>query len=140
MDWNEALTLLKDNHTGIAISVSPKGRAQSTVVSAAVLDGKVGFASRGHTVKVKNIQQSGRAAITVIKLDTRRYVTVEGPASIEPWRDTPAHVKRLKDLYTAMGRPPKGSDEEFAKQMRNEQRNIVLVTPESIYGSLHSGH
>jgi PPOX class probable F420-dependent enzyme len=140
MDWNEALPLLKDNHTGIAISVSPQGRAQSTVVSTAVLDGKVGFASRGHTVKVKNIQRAGRAAITVIKLDTRRYVTVEGPASIEPWQDTPAHVKRLKDLYTAMGRAPKGSDEEFAKQMRSEERNIVLVTPERIYGSLRSGH
>jgi hypothetical protein len=38
-----------------------------------------------------------------------------------------------------MGRAPKGTDEEFAKQMRNEQRNIVLVTPERLYGSLRSG-
>ena len=139
MQWNEALPLLKENHTGVAISVTPKGRAQSTVVSTAVLDGKVGFASRGWTVKVKNIQRTGRAAVTVIKLDTRRYVTVEGPAAIEPWQDTPAHLKRLKELYTAMGRAPKGTDEEFAKQMREEQRNLVLVTPERIYGSLRSG-
>jgi PPOX class probable F420-dependent enzyme len=139
MEWKEALPLLQDNHTGIAISVSPKGRAQATVVSTAVLDGKVGFASRGYTVKVKNIQRSGRATITVIKLDTRRYVTVEGPASIEPWQDTPAHLKRLKELYSAMGRAPKGSDEEFAKQMRSEERNIVLITPERLYGSLRSG-
>ena len=139
MEWQEALPLLQDNHTGIAISISPKGRAQSTVVSTAVLDNKVGFASRGWTVKVKNIQRTGRAAITVIKLDNRRYVTVEGPASIEPWQDSPSHLKRLKDLYTAMGRAPKGSDEDFAKQMREEQRNIVLVTPERLYGSLRAG-
>ena len=138
MEWKEALPLLQDNHTGVAISVSPKGRAQATVVSTAVLDGKVGFASRGYTVKVKNIQRSGRATITVIKLDTRRYVTVEGPASVEPWQDTPAHIKRLKELYAAMGRAPKG-DEEFAKQMRDEQRTLVLVTPERVYGSLRSG-
>jgi general stress protein 26 len=98
MEWQEALPLLKDNHTGVAISVTPKGRAQATIVSTAVLDGKVGFASRGWTVKVKNIERTGRATVTVIKLDTRRYVTVEGPASIEPWQDTPAHIKRLKDL------------------------------------------
>ncbi|MBM4296274.1 MAG: hypothetical protein FJ143_00870 [Deltaproteobacteria bacterium] len=140
MDWNEALPLLRDNHTGIAISVSPQGRAQSTVVSTAVLDGKVGFASRGHKVKVKHIQRTGQATITVIKLDTRRYVSVEGPAAIEPWQDSPAHVKRLKDLYTAMGRALKGSDDEFAKQMRSEEHNIVLVTPERVYGSLRSGH
>lgn len=139
MEWREALPLLQDNHTGVAISVTPKGRAQATVVSTAVLDGKVGFASRGWTVKVKNIQKTGRAAVTVIKLDNRRYVTVEGAATIEPWQDTPAHIKRLKDLYSAMGRPPKGSDEEFAKQMREEQRNIVLVSPERIYGSLRAG-
>jgi PPOX class probable F420-dependent enzyme len=138
MEWKEALPLLQDNHTGVAISVTQTGRAQSTIVSTALLDGKIGFASRPHTVKVKNIQRTGRAAVTVIKLDTRRYVTVEGPASIEPWQDTPAHIKRLKDLYGAMGRASK-SDEEFAKQMRDEERTLVLVTPERLYGSLRSG-
>ena len=135
MEWKEALPLLQENHTAVATSVTPKGRAQSTVVSTAVLDGKVGFASRARTVKLKNIQRTGRATVTVIKLDTRRYVTVEGPASIEPWQDTPAHIKRLKDLYVAMGRAPK-TDEEFAQRMRDEERSLVLVTPERLYGSL----
>ena len=139
MEWKEALPLLQQNHTGVAISVTPKGRAQSTIVSTAVLDGKIGFASRAHTVKVKNIHRTGRAAVTVIKLDTRRYITVEGPASIEPWQDTPAHIKRLKDLYTAMNRAPKGTDEEFTEQMRDEERSLVLVTPEHLYGSLGRG-
>jgi PPOX class probable F420-dependent enzyme len=139
MEWKEALPLLQENHTGVAISVTPKSRAQSTIVSTAVLDGKLGFASRDYTVKVKNIQRTGRAAVTVIKLDTRRYVTVEGPASIEPWQDTAAHIKRLKELYVAMGRGPKGTDEEFARQMRDEKRNLILVTPEHVYGSLRSG-
>ena len=139
MEWKEALPLLQGNHTGVAISVTPKGRAQSTIVSTAVLDGKVGFASRPRTVKLKNIKQSGRAAVTVINLDTRRYVTVEGPASIEPWQDTPAHIKRLQDLYAASGRAPKGTDKQFAEQMRDEQRSLVLVTPEHFYGSLRRG-
>jgi PPOX class probable F420-dependent enzyme len=138
MEWKEALPLLQENHTAVAISVTPKGRAQATVVSTALLDGKLGFASRPHTIKVKNIQRTGRATVTIIKLDTRRYVTVEGPASIEPWQDTPSHLKRLKDLYAGMGRPLK-SDEEFTKQMREEQRTLVLVTPERLYGSLRSG-
>ena len=139
MEWKEALPLLQENHTGVAISVTAKGRAQATVVSTAVLDGKVGFASRGYTVKVKNIERTGRATVTVIKLDTRRYVTVEGPATVEPWQDTKEHIKRLKELYVAMGRAPKGTDEEFAQQMRNEERNLVLVTPERLYGSLRAG-
>src|SRR5512134_1837751 len=139
MEWKEALPLLQENHTGVAVSVTPKGRAQSTIVSTAVLDGKVGFASRPRTVKLKNIQRTGRATLTVIKLDNRRYVTVEGPASIEPWEDSPAYIKRLKNLYVAMGRAPKGTDEDFTRQMRDEERNLVLVTPERLYGSLRSG-
>ncbi len=135
MEWKEALPLLQENHTGVAVSITPKGHAQSTVVSTAVVDGKVWFASRPRTIKLKNIQRTGRAAITVIKLDSRRYVTVEGPATIEPWHDTAAHISRLKKLYTAMGRGGK-SDEEFARQMRDEQRSLILVTPERIYGSL----
>lgn len=139
MEWKEALPLLQESHTGVAVTITPKGRAQSTVVSTAILDGKVGFASRPRTLKLKNIQRAGRAALTVVKLDTRRYVTVEGPASIEPWQDTPAHIKRLKDLYVSMGRGPKGTDEQFAQQMREEQRSIVLINPERLYGSLRAG-
>ena len=139
MEWEEALPLLQENHTGVATSVTAKGRAQSTVVSTAVLDGKVGFGSRPRTVKLKNIQRTGRATLTVIKLDNRRYVTVEGPASIEPWEDSQRHIKRLKDLYVSMGRGPKGTDEEFARQMRDEERSIILVSPERLYGSLRSG-
>src|SRR5512132_1178360 len=135
MKWNEALPLLQENHTGVAATVTPKGRVQATIVSTAVLDGKVGVAARPRTVKEKNIARTGRATITVVKLDNRRYATVQGPASIEPWQDTPAHIKRLKDFYVSMGRV-KGSDEEFAKQMRDEQRSLVLVSPEQLYGSL----
>ena len=135
MEWKEALPLLQENHTGVAISISPKGRAQATIVSTAVLDGKVGFASRPHTVKAKNIERTGRATVTVIKLDSRRFVTVEGPASIEPWQDTPAHIKRLMDFYGSMGRA-KGTDEEFVRRMREEERSLILITPDQLYGSL----
>ena len=136
MEWKEALPLLQESETAVAATITPKGRIQSTVVSTAVLDGKLGFASRSHTLKLKNIQRTGRITLTVIKLDTRRYVTVEGPAPIEPWQDTPAHIARLKDFYVAMGRGPKGTDEEFAERMRNEKRSLIFVTPERIYGSI----
>jgi PPOX class probable F420-dependent enzyme len=135
MNWQEALPLLQQNHTGVVSTITPKGRVQSTIVSTAVLDGKVGVAARPRTVKEKNIGRTGRATITVIKLENRRYITVEGPASIEPWQDTPAHIKRLKDFYFSMGRA-KGTDEEFAQQMRDEQRSLILVAPEQLYGSV----
>jgi hypothetical protein len=79
MEWKEALPLLQENHTGVAITVTPKGRAHATVVVTALLDGKVGFTSRGDTVKLKNIQRTGRATVTVIKLDTRPTLPSRAP-------------------------------------------------------------
>jgi PPOX class probable F420-dependent enzyme len=136
MDLEEALPLLEENHLAVATSVTRNGRSQATVVSTALMDGKLVFASPAHTAKVKNVQRTGRASLTVIKFDTRRYVTVEGPASFEPWHDTPGHLQRLKELYIASARTPKGTDEEFAEQMRKEERGLVLITPEHLYGSL----
>lgn len=135
MEWKDALPLVRDHHTGVASTITAKGRVQSTIVSTAVLDGKVGVAMRPNTVKEKNIRRTGRATITVFRLDNRRYVTVEGPTAIEPWQDTPAHIKRLKDFYDSMGRAT-GTDEAFTKQMRDERRSLVLVAPEQLYGSL----
>jgi hypothetical protein len=81
--------------------------------------------------------------VTVIKIDNRRYATVEGPAVIHPWPDdsakVDAHVKLLKDVYIAMGRTPKQSAAEFAQTMADEKRSVIAVTPESTYGSLTQG-
>lgn len=135
MEWKDALPLLRDHHTGVASTVTAKGRVQATIVSTAVLDGKIGVAMRPNTVKEKNLRRNGRGTITVFRLDNRRYVTVEGAAAIEPWQDTPAHIKRLKDFYDSMGRAT-GTEEAFTKQMRDERRSLVLIAPEQHYGSL----
>jgi hypothetical protein len=98
MEWKEALPLLQGN-TPVSRSaprqkaarIRPSFRRPCSMASSV-------FASRPHTVKSKNIKRTGRATVTVIKLDTQRYVTVEHPASIELWRDTSARSERLKDL------------------------------------------
>ncbi len=138
MELSEALEFLSQNTTAVATTVGPTGRAQSTVVMTGCVDGRIAWVSRGRTVKIRNIERTGRATVTVVNLDTRRYVTVDGPAVVHEWSDTDAtgKVKRLKDVYTAMGRAPKQSDEEFAAKMAEEERAVIEVTPEHWYGSL----
>jgi len=138
VELSEALEFLSKNTAAVATTIDRTGRAQSTVVGAGCVDGKVVWISRGHTVKVRNIKWTGRATVTVINLDTRRYVTVEGPAVVHEWSDTntTGQVQRLKKAYTTMGRAPKQSDAEFAAKMAEEKRAVVEVTPEHWYGSL----
>ena len=138
MDLSEALPLLTENHTAVVSTVTPSGVPQNTIVTTGFVDGKLVWVSRGRTVKIKNIERTGRATATVIRLDNRRYVTVEGPAAVRTWQNTEASVlvRLLWSAYEAMERPPQTSREEFAKTMEEEQRMVVEITPQRLYGSL----
>ena len=137
MELSEAMPLLRESHTGVVSTISPSGKVQATVISTSVVNGKVAFATRPDTVKLRNIKRTGRATITVIKLDTRRYVTVEGPTEVIDWDDAKAdqQLALLRDVYTAMERPPEAWN-DFEGEMRKQRRSVVLVTPERVYGSL----
>ena len=94
------------------------------------------FVSRARTMKVKNVRRSGRCGVTVIRPHDTRYVTIEGPAVAHGWDDTPAGelLSLLRGAYGAAGRET-GAD-DFESRMREEQRNVVLITPERVYGSI----
>ena len=138
MDLSDALPLLTENHTAVATTVNAAGRAQSTIVSTGFVDGKLAWVSRGRTIKVKNIERTGRATVTVIKLDTRRYITIEGPAVVYAWDDATAdtQINRLRDTYVAMGRGSETEGDDFASRMAEEKRTVIEVTPDRVYGSI----
>ena len=142
MELAEAMPLLTENHTAVATTVNKTGKPQSTVVTTGMVNGELCWISRGRTIKVKNIERTGRATVTVINLDTRRYVTIEGTATIYHWpenyleADIENHVKHLNDVYISMGRTPSQSDDEFGQVMGQEKRTIIAVKPDSVYGSL----
>ena len=60
MELSEALPFLQENHLAVVTTIGPSGRPQSTVVSAALYEGKLAFVSRQRTSKVKNTRRSGR--------------------------------------------------------------------------------
>ncbi|MCH8848675.1 MAG: TIGR03618 family F420-dependent PPOX class oxidoreductase [Chloroflexi bacterium] len=136
MELSEVMPFLEENHLAVVTTVGASGKAQSTVVSAAFYDGKMSFVSRARTMKVKNVRRNGRCGVTVIRPHDTRYVTIEGPAVAHGWDDTPAGelLSLLRGAYGAAGRET-GAD-DFESRMREEQRNVVRITPERIYGSI----
>ena len=137
MELAEALPFMEANHFALVSTVGAASRAQATVVSAGLVDGQVAFVSRAETVKVRNVRRSGHCSVTLINPDNRRYVTVQGAASAHGWDDTDEAtlLDLLRRAYGAAGRPSESWD-DFDAAMREEQRTIVLVTPERVYGSL----
>ena len=137
MELAEALPFMEANHFALVSTVGAAGRAQTTVVSAGLVDGQVAFVSRAETVKVRNVRRSGHCSVTLINPDNRRYVTVQGTASAHGWDDTDEAtlLDLLRRAYGAAGRPSE-SWNDFDAAMREEQRTVVLVTPDRVYGSL----
>lgn len=137
MDFNEVLPFLEQNHTAVVSTVTSSGSAQATVVNAGPYDGQIAFVSRGNTVKVKNASKRGRATVTVLRTTDNRYVTIEGPAMVHGWDNTssPDLLSLLRKVYTATGRSPERW-EDFDGAMEKEQRTVVLVSAERVYGSL----
>lgn len=133
----EVLPFLEQNHTAVGNTVTSSGSAQATVVNAGPYDGQIAFVSRGNTVKVKNASKRGRATVTVLRTTDNRYVTIEGPAMVHGWDNTssPDLLSLLRKVYTATGRPPERW-EDFDGAMEKEQRTVVLVSAERVYGSL----
>jgi PPOX class probable F420-dependent enzyme len=137
LDFNENLSFFQENHLAVVGTVSASGKSQATVVTAGTSDGKIVFVSRERTQKVKNIRREGRCAVTTIKVDTRRYITVEGPAVALGWddNDDATQLALVEAAYASIGRPRSNWD-DFDKSMREERRAVVMVTPERIYGSI----
>ena len=108
MEFSEALPFLEENHITVVTTVTPSGRAQATVVGGGPVEGKMAFVSRDSTVKVKNARRTGRCAVTAIRPDNTRYVTVEGPAEVHGFDDTDASelLALLRKAYASSGRPP----------------------------------
>jgi len=137
LDFDEVLPFLQANHTAIVATVGASGSAQSTVVSAGPYDGRIGFVSRARTLKVKNASRRGRATVTILRPSDNRYVTVEGPATVHGWDNTGRAelLKLLRTVYSAVGRSP-DRWQDFDGTMEEEQRTVVLVSPQRVYGSM----
>ena len=139
MEFSEALPFLQENHRAIVTTIGASGRVQATVVSAGLHEGKMAFVSREEVIKVKNVRRGSRCTVTVLRPETSRYVTVEGPAAAYGWDNTRPEelLPLLRRAYVAVGRDPDRFD-DFDGTMREERRTVILVSPERVYGSLQS--
>src|SRR5262249_41748292 len=112
----------------VVTTVTSKGRAQATVVSAGPYQDKMAFVSRGETLKVKHVQRTGRCTVTCLNPQTMRYATIEGRAVVHGFDNTDEAMllKMLHDVYAAVGRNPDGMS-AFDQTMRDEHRAVILI-------------
>ena len=135
MKFSEALPFLEEQHSSVITTIRRSGLAQSTIVRAGPHEGRMVFVVRGDTVKLRNLARDPRCTVLTVKPDWSRFATVEGNATVQGPDNTEAGELRL--LLRAAFQAAGGTHdnwEEFDRVMLEEQRAVVLVTPERIYG------
>ncbi len=136
MQFTDALEFLGREHTSVVTTLGRSGRAQSTVVRAGPYEGGMTFVVRGATVKLANLRRDQRCTVLTVSPDWRKYVTVEGSATVHAPDDTGAEELRLllRAAFTAAGGTHDDWD-EYDRVMREQRRAVVVVAPERVYGS-----
>ena len=135
MEFSKALAFLEQEHNAVIVTNRASGAAQTTIVKAGPLEGKMAFVVRGSTVKLRNLRRDPRCTVLVVRPDWGRYVSVEGIAEMRGPDNTPAEELRLllREVFVAAG----GSHDnwgEFDRVMKEERRVVVTVRPERVYG------
>ncbi len=135
MEFSEALPFLQEEHSAIVTSIGKSGGAQATIVRAGPYQGKMAFVVRGDTVKLANLVHNTHCTVLTVKTDWSRFATVEGTAETHRWDNTDHEELRLllRAAFTAAGGTHDNWD-EYDRVMREDQRAVVLVTPERVYG------
>ena len=135
MEFSEALPFLEEHHSSVITTIGRSGLAQSTIVRAGPLEGRMVFVVRGDTVKMRNLARDPRCTVLTVKPDWSRFATVEGNATVQGPDNTGAEELRL--LLRAAFQAAGGTHDnwgEFDRVMLEEQRAVVFVTPERVYG------
>ena len=135
MEFREALPFLQDHHRAVVTTFGKSGLAQMTIVAGGPYQDKMAFVVRGGTVKLANLRRDPRCTVLVVRPDWSRYATVEGGATTHRWDNTDPEELRLllRQAFKAAGGTHEDWD-EFDRVMREEQRAVVLVSPERVYG------
>jgi PPOX class probable F420-dependent enzyme len=117
--------LISDRNLAILATVRKDGTPQLTPINYAYENGEILISITKTRAKYKNLRRSPKLSFCVIDPSGRPYVTVYGRARIEE-EDI---VERTAAIYRRItGDQP--LPENFADALREQQRVVIILTPE----------
>ncbi len=134
---DKARTFLENNHAAILSTYRRNGAAQMSLVTVGLYEDGVAFTTTGGRAKHKNMERDPRCTIMVAMDTWRGYVVLEGRPKIYSPRNTDSDDLRLRlrDVYrAARGGEEHPNWDEYDQAMRDENRSVVVVAPDSVYG------
>ena len=120
----EQEALVKEEKLGVLATQKKDGTSQLSPVYYVYQEGRIVVSITKTRAKYHNIRRNSQVSICIMKPEGRPYVTVYGRAEIEEQDivdGTAAVFKRFND---------RALPENFEAGLREQQRVLVLITPE----------
>lgn len=125
MKWASITSLRKD------------GSPTTSVVFYALDGDDILFSTTADRLKAKTLRNDPRAAVTVLDEGAPyRFVSIEGPATVEDQDIIPGHIAINRVMRAAPDwQPPEG----YAETLRQQGRVIVRISPRRVSGVVNRG-
>lgn len=138
MDLSEALDYAARHRTAVLITQRRDGRAQSSDIAYAVVDGVFKISVTEGRAKTKNMRRDPRVVVHVTRPEGYSYLSFDGTASLTDAAAAPddAVVDELVDYYRLLSGEHPDWD-EYRAAMVAEGRLMVTVTPASVVGMIN---
>ena len=122
---------------GVLTTFRRNGGAQMSIVTCGPYREGVAFTTTARRAKLLNLKRNPRCSLMVSQEDWRGYVVLEGQAELlSPGITDAAELREaLRDVYRVAGGGEHPNWEEYDQAMRDEQRSVVVVVPDHVYGT-----
>jgi PPOX class probable F420-dependent enzyme len=127
---------LAQHHRGVLTTFRRNGAAQMSIITCGPIKDGAAFTTTGDRAKLRNLKRDSRCSLLVSRENWRSFVVLEGQAEILTSGNTDAEELRLalRDAYTAAAGQEHPNWEEYDQTVRDDQRSVVIVVPDHVYG------
>ena len=138
MDLSPTLDWAATRKHGVLITLRRDGRAQSSDVVYAVIDGEIHISLTADRAKTKNMRRDPRVVFHITDPSSWSYASID--ATVELSEITTEPDDATSDALVAVYRAVAGEHDdwdEFRAAMIAEQRLVARLTPNSATGQIH---
>ncbi len=125
------------NNHGVITTFRKNRAAQMSIISCGPFGDGVAFTTTRDRAKLRNLIRNPKCSLMVSQPDWWGYVVLEGHAELlSPGKTPPEELRMaLRDVYRVAGGGEHPNWEEYDQAMRDEQRSVVVVVPDKVYGT-----
>ena len=128
-------TFLSENRNGIVTTFRKTGAAQMSIVTCGLIQQGIAFTTVQQSAKYANLRRDPRCSLLVSAPNWRRYIVLEGEATILSSQHTDPEELRLtlREVYRAASGNEHPDWQEYDQAMVDEKRVAVIVITQHTY-------